>query len=128
MSKTNFDKYLEEQLKDPKFTRGFEAAGRELDLAKQLFDRRMKLGLSQAELAAKVGTTQQQISRLEQASYRGSIRTLERVAEALGVVLEVRLTEFAKATGPQGAVPTSAPTKSGGFAKRSKGVKLVAKD
>ena len=93
MTKTNFDKYLEEQLKDPKFARGFEAAGRELDLAKQLFDRRMKLGLSQAELAAKVGTTQQQISRLEQASYRGSIRTLERVAEALGVALEVRLTE-----------------------------------
>lgn len=91
MTKTNFDELLERELQDPAFAKRFESAGRKFDLAQQLYDRRIELGLSQGELALRVGTTQQQISRLEQASYRGSITTLERVAEALGVALEIRL-------------------------------------
>lgn len=93
MTKTNFDLLLEEELKDPCFVRGFERAGLELDLALGIAFRRQDLGLSQKELAERVGTSQQQISRLEQAGYRGSIKTLYRVADALGLEVEIRLKE-----------------------------------
>lgn len=91
MAKTNFDELLERELRDAQFARAFFEVGHKLDLAQQIRGGREKLGLSQANLAARVGTTQQQISRLEQAGYRGSIQTLERVAEALELVLVVRL-------------------------------------
>ena len=70
--KTNFDQYLEEQLKDKDFAGHFRKAGQAWDVALQLTALRKKVGLSQKELAQKVGTSQQQISRLESTSYRGA--------------------------------------------------------
>jgi ribosome-binding protein aMBF1 (putative translation factor) len=67
--KTNFDKYLEEQLKDSKFAERFQEAGEAWDVALQIASLRNDAGMSQAELAKKAGTTQQQISRLESPSY-----------------------------------------------------------
>ncbi len=88
MKKTNFDLYLEEQLKDPVFAERFERAGEAWDIALQLAALRRKAGLSQKELARKLKTTQQQISRLESPSYEGhSLSMLRRVA----VVLNARL-------------------------------------
>lgn len=90
--KTNFDTYLAEQLTDPAFAERFERAGREWDLALQLAAHRLRAGLSQNELAERVGTTQQQISRLESSSYRGhSLRMINRVADALGVDVVIAL-------------------------------------
>lgn len=91
MSKTNFDDYLERKLKDPEFARDFEAAGQEWDLAIQLARERKAAGLSQADLASKAGTTQQQISKMEQPGYKGSLQAISRVANALGVVLVTQL-------------------------------------
>ena len=62
--KTNFDKYLEEQLKDKNFAARFKKAGEAWDVALKLAALRQECGLSQKELAQRVGTTQQQISRL----------------------------------------------------------------
>jgi len=90
--KTNFDRYLDEKLKDPEFARGFDEAGKAWDVALQLAELRRKEGLTQGELARRVGTTQQQISRLESPEYRGhSMRELERVASALGATVQVRI-------------------------------------
>ncbi len=53
---------------------------------------RKESGLSQKALAKRVGTTQQQISRLESPSYEGhSLSMLRRVAEALGATIRVEL-------------------------------------
>jgi len=90
MKKTNFDLYLEEQLKDPVFAERFEAAGEAWDVALQIAALREQAGLSQKELAKKLHTSQQQISRLESPSYEGhSLSMLRRVAEALGARLNV---------------------------------------
>jgi transcriptional regulator with XRE-family HTH domain len=90
MSKTNFDLYLEEQLEDPDFAKRFERAGEAWDVALQLAALREKAGLSQKDLARKLHTSQQNISRLESPSYEGhSLSMLRRVAEALGVNLRV---------------------------------------
>jgi transcriptional regulator with XRE-family HTH domain len=90
MKKTNFDKYLEEQLRDPDFARQFERAGEAWDVALQLAALRESAGLSQKDLARKLKTSQQQISRLESPSYEGhSLSMLRRVAAVLGA--KVRL-------------------------------------
>ena len=81
-NKTNFDRYLEEQLKDPEFAQRFQKAGEAWDVALQIAALRNEAGMSQAELAKKVGTTQQQISRLESPSYEGhSLSMLRLVAD-----------------------------------------------
>ena len=90
MKKTNFDRYLEEQLEDPAFAERFEAAGEAWDVALQIAALREKAGLSQKDLARKLKTSQQNISRLESPSYEGhSLTMLRRVARALN--MEVRV-------------------------------------
>src|SRR5436305_12450769 len=92
MKKTNFDLYLEEQLKDPVFAERFERAGEAWDVALQLTALREKAGLSQKDLARKLQTSQQNISRLESPSYEGhSLSMLRRVAEALAATVHVTL-------------------------------------
>ena len=71
MNKTNFDLFLEEQLKDPDFAARYERAGEAWDVALQLAALREQAGLSQRQLARKLKTTQQQVSRLESPAYEG---------------------------------------------------------
>jgi len=62
-----------------------------LDIARKIYDLRTAAGLSQAELARKVGTTQSVISRLEDADYDGhSLAMLRRIASALERRVEIR--------------------------------------
>jgi len=90
--KTNFDIFLEEQLKDPDFAERFKKAGQAWDVAVQLAALRKEAGLSQKELARLVGTSQQQISRMESPSYEGhSLSMLRRIAEVLGAKINVEI-------------------------------------
>ncbi len=90
MKKTNFDRYLEEQLKDEEFAMRFHRAGEAWDIALQLAALRKTAGLSQKDLARKLKTSQQQISRLESPGYEGhSLSMLRRVAQALHAKVKV---------------------------------------
>ena len=90
MSKTNFDRFLEEQLRDPDFAERFKRAGEAWDVALQIAALREKAGLSQKDLARKLHTSQQNISRLESPSYEGhSLSMLRRVAGALNADIRV---------------------------------------
>lgn len=90
MKPTNFDKYLAEQLKDPAFAERFKQADEAWDVALQLAALRQQAGLSQKELARRLKTSQQQISRLESPGYAGhSLATLRRVADALSARVRV---------------------------------------
>jgi len=90
MKKTNFDRYLEEQMKDPAFATRFEHAGEAWDVAMQLTALRQQAGLSQKDLARRLKTSQQHISRLESPGYEGhSLANLRRVARALKAKVRV---------------------------------------
>lgn len=55
---------------------------------------RVEQGLTQKQLAEKVGTQQPVIARLEDADYEGhSLSMLNRIAEKLGKRLEIRMVE-----------------------------------
>jgi ribosome-binding protein aMBF1 (putative translation factor) len=61
-----------------------------VEAAQLVYDLRKKAGLSQRELAKKVGTTASVICRMEQADYDGSLPMLRRIAGALNRRLELR--------------------------------------
>lgn len=54
------------------------------ELARIVIKHRAALGISQQELARRVGTSHSAISRLESGRHKTSVETLQRVAEALG--------------------------------------------
>ncbi len=84
MKKTNFDRYLDDQLADPGFAARFERAGEAWDIALQIAALRREAGLSQKELARLLKTSQQSVCRLESPGYEGhSLSTLRRVAKVL---------------------------------------------
>ncbi|MGH9160374.1 MAG: helix-turn-helix transcriptional regulator [Vicinamibacteraceae bacterium] len=57
------------------------------EVARLVIKQRAALGISQQELARRVGTSHSAISRLESGRHKTSVETLQRVAEALGVRL-----------------------------------------
>jgi ribosome-binding protein aMBF1 (putative translation factor) len=82
----------------PEFKKAYYDELSRLRLAHRIAELREKCGLSQAELARKVGTTQAGISRLENPNYHNySLKTLEKVANALGARLRVELEEKQRA-------------------------------
>ena len=72
------------------YRKTFERTLHQIDLALLVREMREDEGLTQAELAKKVGTTQSVIARLEDAEYTGhSLTMLERIATACGVALKL---------------------------------------
>jgi transcriptional regulator with XRE-family HTH domain len=100
MSITNFDRYLAEQLQDRDFAERFARAGEAWDVALQIAALRKQAGISQKELAVRLNTSQQSVSRLESPAYEGhSLATLRKVAEVLDANVEVRFSPKHKAQG-----------------------------
>jgi ribosome-binding protein aMBF1 (putative translation factor) len=61
-----------------------------VEAAQLVYDLRTRAGLSQRELAKKVGTSASVICRMEQADYQSSLPMLRRIAGALNRRLELR--------------------------------------
>lgn len=71
-------------LKDPGYRREYDALEEEFTLAAEVAKARSRAGLSQAELARRMKTTQSTIARLESGRGKPSTRTLDRFAKATG--------------------------------------------
>ena len=78
------DLAFERWREDPDYVREFKALEDEFALAQLFIDARGKAGLTQHELAEKMGTSQAYIARLEGGKEKPSTRTLNRVAKATG--------------------------------------------
>lgn len=99
MNRYTFNEYLKKEIKNPRFKKGFEDEKQKLNLGYQIFLARESAGMTQGELARKIGTTQSNISRLEQGNYNFTVDMLERIASALRVRLRIEFipSEFDKA-------------------------------
>ena len=76
--------------KSAAYRKTFERTLHQIDLALLVREMREDTGLTQAELAKRVGTTQSVIARLEDAEYTGhSLTMLGRIAMACGVALKL---------------------------------------
>jgi ribosome-binding protein aMBF1 (putative translation factor) len=78
-------------LANPKVRAEYEARAPEFEIAVELIQARLRAGLSQAELAALMCTSQSTIARLESGQALPSTKTLLRFAEATGSKIQVRL-------------------------------------
>jgi len=76
---------------DPKLAANVEAIMLEAQIALKLEEARKSRGLSQQELAARMGTSQPQIARLERQGYTSSLRTLAEFAAVCGKRLIISL-------------------------------------
>lgn len=84
-----FEDVLKEALKDPEVKKGYDALELEFSIIEQIIRKRLKKGLSQKQLAEKIGTKQSAISRLEGGNTNPSIAFLEKIAKALGGKLQI---------------------------------------
>jgi HTH-type transcriptional regulator/antitoxin HipB len=73
------------------FREGYEEARRAFLIGQAVRERRLALGLSQTEVAARAGMTQPALSRLEAGGTVPTIPVLERIAAALGAELIVTI-------------------------------------
>ena len=89
----DFQEYLREQSKDPKFKKHYNEYGKQLEIAYQILKLRKQKGLSQAELAKKIGTKQSNIARMETGQQNFTTDTLQKIADAFKCNLKI---EFIK--------------------------------
>lgn len=83
----DYQKWRDQQMQDPDFVAELE----KLEPGYQVARLRIKIGLTQAQLAEIVGTKQPSIARLENGEGSPSLSFLEKVAEALGAEVQVHL-------------------------------------
>ena len=75
--------------KDPAYRKAYDALAGEFALARTFIAARTRAGMTQAEVAKRMGTTQAVIARLESGRVKPSARTLERFAAATGHRLKI---------------------------------------
>ena len=80
-----------ELLADPETRAEYDAMADEFDMARELIAARSRAGLTQGQVAERMGTTQSVIARLESGRRAPSLRTVQRYAHALGCRAMVRI-------------------------------------
>jgi transcriptional regulator with XRE-family HTH domain len=90
---SNFKQFKARALARTDVKKAYDALAEEFAFLDEVLKARTESGLTQAEVAARVGTTQSAIARLESAEskHSPSIATLQKYARALGYKVEVRL-------------------------------------
>ena len=76
-------------LRDPAYRSTHAELAPEFRLARALIEARANAGLTQAEMAERMQTTQSVVARLESGRAHPSTRTLEKFAEAAGTQLKI---------------------------------------
>ena len=82
---TDVSDHIKESMKDPEFRAEYERLAPYEELARIVIMRRGTLGLTQAELAARMGTTASAISRIESGQHATSAQTLKKLGDVFGV-------------------------------------------
>ena len=85
------DDSLKRKLQNPDFRAAYEAEDKRIELVLQIIKLRERRGMTQADLAKAIGTRQANVSRLERFDTNLTLGTLEKVAQALGVNLQIGL-------------------------------------
>ena len=84
-----FEDYLNEKLKDPEFKKEYDALEPEFAIIQAMIDARKESGLTQKDLSERTGIAQSDISKLERGNANPSLRTLQRLAEGMGMKLKI---------------------------------------
>ena len=83
---TNFNDFLNEQMKDPEFKAEWDALDPEFAVIEAILAARKESGLTQQQLS---GIAQTDISKLERGNGNPSLRTLQRLAAGMGMRVKI---------------------------------------
>ena len=85
----DFQSYLRDQLKNPEIRRYYHEYSKQLEIAYQILTLRKKEGMSQTELAKKIGTRQSNIARMEAGEQNFTTDTLQKIASIFKCDLKI---------------------------------------
>lgn len=88
----NWKEMKEDLLKNDSVKKEYETLRPQYELIEQVIKARIELGLTQAELAKKIGTKQSNISRFESGEYNPSIEFISKIAAGLNKTINIKLT------------------------------------
>ncbi|MDA8135957.1 MAG: helix-turn-helix transcriptional regulator [Desulfobacteraceae bacterium] len=91
MGKTLKEKHQEMLNSDPEYAQSFVDMEEEFQFTEELIKARIRSGLTQKQLAEKMGTTQSTIARLESGTSIPTLRSLKRYAQATGSRIKIFL-------------------------------------
>jgi transcriptional regulator with XRE-family HTH domain len=91
--KSNLTRFRRRAFRRPGVRKAYNELQEEFAFLDEVLRARARAGLTQAEVARRVGTTQSAIARLESGAgkHSPSVATLQRYARALGFRLEIKL-------------------------------------
>lgn len=92
--RARYDTFWAKQLEDPEFRTIYEEEAAKKELWWQLVEARQAAGLTQEQLAQRLGVSQSQVAKIERRGYEAyTLTTLRRYVQALGTdfTLEVRV-------------------------------------
>ena len=84
--------YKKKKMQDPEFVKAYEEIQPEMNVIRAMIEARTSQYLTQKELSERTGIAQTEISRLENGTRNPSIKLLQRLADGMGMVLNVTFT------------------------------------
>ena len=90
----DYNIWLKTKLKDPEFKAEYDKLQPEYAVINAIIEARVKRGITQKELAGRIGTKQSVISRLESGNANPSVAFLKKLAEALNTNLQIKFTSL----------------------------------
>ena len=87
----SYKNFKNELLKDKKIKQAYNELEPEFAVIKMIIAKRLQAGLTQVQLAKKLGTKQSAISRLEQGSSNPSLSLLVKLSKALNAKLKISI-------------------------------------
>ena len=86
-----YQKLKKKWLKDPKFKKAYDDLTPKFALIKLMIQKRIHEGLTQKELARRMGTKQSAISRFESGSYNPTLQWIRNAAHALQAKITISI-------------------------------------
>ena len=93
---SKYSDFLKEQLQDPAVKAEYDALEPEFAIIQALIDARKASGFTQKQLAERTGIAQSDISKLESGNANPSLRTLQRLAQGMGMQLKIEFSPYAQ--------------------------------
>ncbi len=91
MGKSLDQKHTEMMENDPQYARAYADMEEEFQFVRELIQARIRAGLTQHQIAEKMGTTQSTVARLESGGTMPSLRSLHKYAQATGSKVRIVL-------------------------------------
>lgn len=87
----DFKHFKARMLRNKDVKKKYDELGPEFALISLLIKKRIETGLTQEQLAHKIGTKQSAIARLESGRYNPTLSAIKKIAEALGARFEIAI-------------------------------------